>query len=84
MGLLISLLIKLKKNNKPYVFVIDEINRGEMSKIMGELFFSIDPGYRGTKGRVRTQYANMLKEVTAEESAENMGLTEEAKERMSF
>lgn len=55
-----------------------------MSKIMGELFFSIDPGYRGTKGRVRTQYANMLKEVTAEESAENMGLTEEAKERMSF
>lgn len=26
---------KVEKNNKPYVFVIDEINRGEMSKIMG-------------------------------------------------
>ncbi|WP_277291940.1 AAA family ATPase [Treponema berlinense] len=56
---------KIAKNeidNKPYIFIIDEINRGEMSKIFGELFFSIDPDYRGTKGKVRTQYANMLKE----------------------
>lgn len=44
---------------KDYVFVIDEINRGEISKIFGELFFSIDPGYRGSKGAVHTQYANM-------------------------
>ena len=42
-----------------FVFVIDEINRGEMSKIFGELFFSIDPGYRGEKGRVPTQYRNL-------------------------
>ena len=44
---------------KNYVFVIDEINRGEISKIFGELFFSIDPSYRGEKGAVYTQYANM-------------------------
>ena len=44
---------------KPYVFIIDEINRGEMSKIFGELFFSIDPGYRGKEGKIRTQYANL-------------------------
>lgn len=43
----------------PYVFIIDEINRGEISKIFGELFFSIDPGYRGTEGAVKTQYANL-------------------------
>ncbi len=46
-----------------YVFIIDEINRGEMSKIFGELFYSIDPGYRGEDGKVRTQYANMLTEA---------------------
>mgnify|MGYP002425764103 FL=1 len=43
-----------------YVFIIDEINRGEISKIFGELFFSIDPGYRGEKVRVKTQYQNMI------------------------
>lgn len=102
------------ENNKNYVFVIDEINRGEISKIFGELFFSIDPTYRGIKGAVKTQYANMQGddvffyvpenvyiigcmndidrsvesfdfamrrrftwiEVTAEESATNMKLTE--------
>ena len=46
-------------DDKKYVFIIDEINRGEISKIIGELFFSIDPGYRGVTGDVRTQYANM-------------------------
>ena len=45
--------------DKKFVFIIDEINRGEISKIFGELFFSVDPGYRGEKGRVSTQYANL-------------------------
>ena len=45
--------------DKNFVFIIDEINRGEISKIFGELFFSIDPGYRGRDGEVYTQYANL-------------------------
>ena len=45
--------------DKKFVFIIDEINRGEISKIFGELFFSIDPGYRGEKGSVSTQYSNL-------------------------
>lgn len=45
---------------KPYIFIIDEINRGEISKIFGELFFSIDPGYRGEDGKVKTQYQNLI------------------------
>lgn len=62
--------IKAKKNTnlkisatseeaKNYVFIIDEINRGEISKIFGELFFAIDPGYRGKCGEISTQYSNL-------------------------
>ena len=46
-------------SDRNFVFIIDEINRGEISKIFGELFFSIDSGYRGEKGSVSTQYANL-------------------------
>ncbi|UTC63527.1 AAA family ATPase [Treponema sp. OMZ 787] len=45
---------------KDFIFIIDEINRGEISKIFGELFFSVDPGYRGEKGLVKTQYQNLV------------------------
>ena len=44
---------------KKYIFIIDEINRGEISKIFGELFFAIDPGYRGKAGEISTQYENL-------------------------
>lgn len=44
---------------KKYIFIIDEINRGEISRIFGELFFAIDPGYRGRAGEISTQYANL-------------------------
>ena len=61
-----------KKNIKPtisteklkkYIFIIDEINRGEISKIFGELFFAIDPSYRGRLGEVTTQYSSMNSKV---------------------
>ena len=53
-----------KVERKPYVFIIDEINRGEASKIFGELFYAIDPGYRGKKDNlVQTQYQNLVPEA---------------------
>lgn len=57
---------KEPEKRKAYIFIIDEINRGEMSKIFGELFYSIDPGYRvkyedlkKNLTTLRTQYANL-------------------------
>lgn len=56
---------KVERQN--FVFIIDEINRGEMSKIFGELFYAIDPTCRITVDNLKnkdfeaitTQYSNM-------------------------
>ena len=56
--------VEVKKGKlKKYVFIIDEINRGEISKIFGELFFSLEPRYRGETGAVSTQYSNLYDEA---------------------
>lgn len=61
-----------KVQEKKFLFIIDEINRGELSKIFGELFYAVEPDYRvsyedlkkhqsGEKmiSTIRTQYANL-------------------------
>ena len=68
-----------KTERKDFIFIIDEINRGEMSKIFGELFFAIEPSYRGAKkcDNLRTQYANLQETPNLFDSAlgkkENFG-----------
>ena len=68
-----------KTEKKDFIFIIDEINRGEMSKIFGELFFAIEPSYRGAKkcDNLRTQYANLQESPNLFDSAldkkENFG-----------
>ena len=66
-----------------FVFIIDEINRGDMSKIFGELFFSIEKGYRVTADKlgraiednseytVQTQYQNLIKDSNGKHYFQN-------------
>lgn len=56
-----------KEIKKNFIFLIDEINRGDMSKIFGELFYAIDPGYRGVDGKINTQYQNLIEKDSGDD-----------------
>ena len=49
---------KNDKQNRPYFFIIDEINRGNLSKIFGELMMLIEYDKRGPKHMVHLTYSN--------------------------
>lgn len=49
---------KMKDYIPPYFFVIDEINRAELSRVLGELMYCLE--YRGYEGKVKTQYSYLV------------------------
>ena len=53
---------RAKNDNRPYFFIIDEINRGNLSKILGELMMLIEYDKRGPKHMVRLTYSNVSDE----------------------
>lgn len=50
-----------KENNRKdiYFFLIDEINRADLSKVFGELMYCLESDKRGPENRVQTPYQNL-------------------------
>lgn len=61
-GIFYNFCQRAKKDNRPYFFIIDEINRGNLSKILGELMMLIEYDKRGPKHMVRLTYSNATDE----------------------
>ena len=51
---------KIKFEAPKYFFIIDEINRADLSRVFGELMYCLEESYRGKRYRIDTQYQNLL------------------------
>lgn len=51
--------VKAQNKEGKYFFIIDEINRADLSKVFGELMYCLESDKRGAENKIQTQYANL-------------------------
>jgi len=59
---------------RPYVFIVDEINRGNLSKILGELMILIEPDKRGSEYAIPLTYSEAGERFSVPENIHVLGL----------
>lgn len=60
---------RAENENKDFYFIVDEINRADLSKVFGELMYGLEEEYRGEK--FKTQYNNLPSYNSMGEKIEN-------------
>ena len=63
-----------KSPNTPFVFIIDEINRGNLSRIFGELLMLIEADKRGSEYAIPLTYSNPGERFAVPENVHVLGL----------
>ncbi|MCU0440348.1 MAG: AAA family ATPase [Raineya sp.] len=71
-GVFKNFCIKAKKNpDKPFYFVVDEINRANLSSVFGETLSLLEKDYRhngkDNKNLIRTQYSTLIEDLIKED-----------------
>ena len=64
----------MQQSGTPFVFIIDEINRGNLSRIFGELLMLIEADKRGSEYAIPLTYSNPGERFAVPENVHVLGL----------